>query len=208
MNDDAKRTIIKTWLGTGAINVFGVPFAGKDTQGQKLADLLDAPLLGGGDILRNSVIPEAIKAELAQGNLIPTDDYMRIVLPYLSQTKYAGSPLILSSVGRWQGEEQGVLQATAAAGHEIKAVIYLRLDAEQVVARWRAAKELADRSERSDDASEEVLAKRLDEFATKTLPVIDEYRRRDLLIEIDGSGSIDEIFTTIVDCLVERAKTT
>ena len=67
---------IKQWLGTGSINIFGMPFAGKDTQGKILSDMFDGPLLGGGDILRNSVLPEHVRAAQKKGLLIPTEDYI------------------------------------------------------------------------------------------------------------------------------------
>ena len=101
---------IKAWLGTGSINIFGLPFAGKDTHGAILSQLFDAPLLGGGDILRNSVIPPELKKGLDAGILFPTEEYLRIVTPYLSKPEFQSRPLILSSVGRWIGEEQGVIQ--------------------------------------------------------------------------------------------------
>ncbi|MCA9334478.1 hypothetical protein KC963_05500, partial [Candidatus Saccharibacteria bacterium] len=95
--------VIRKWLGTGSINIFGMPFAGKDTQGKILSDMLDCPLLGGGDILRNSVIPDHVRAAQKKGLLIPTEDYINIVLPYLGQEAFRGKPLVLSSVGRWHG---------------------------------------------------------------------------------------------------------
>ena len=39
---EAKIAKIKTWLGTGSINIFGLPMSGKDTQGIKLAEALNA----------------------------------------------------------------------------------------------------------------------------------------------------------------------
>src|ERR1700741_1102728 len=92
---------IKKWLGTGSINVFGLPFAGKDTHSQELAVQLDGKILGGGEILRNSIIPDHVRELIDEGHLAPTEDYIRIVLPYLSKEEFADKPLILSSVGRW-----------------------------------------------------------------------------------------------------------
>src|SRR5581483_5247690 len=100
---------IKRWLGAGSINIYGPPYAGKDTHGHRLATALGAQLLGGGDILRGSKIPD-VKALHRTGKLFPTDLYFKIVLPYLKQSKFAGKPLVLSSVGRRQGEETEVLE--------------------------------------------------------------------------------------------------
>ena len=49
---EAKIELIKAWLGTGSINIFGLPMSGKDTQGLKLAEALDAKFLSSGLIIR------------------------------------------------------------------------------------------------------------------------------------------------------------
>ncbi len=196
---------IKQWLGRGSINIFGRPFAGKDTQGRVLADMLNANLLGGGDILRNSEIPEDVQSELRAGKLAPTDEYIRIVLPYLSREEFADQPLILSSVGRWIGEEEGVLQVAQAAGHPIKAVIYLDLKEDTVRKRWHALHELQDRGDRHDDTLE-VLETRLKEFREKTLPVVEKYRELGLLIDVDGEQPVETVTQSILQELRNHAK--
>lgn len=195
---------IKTWLGTGAINIFGLPFSGKDTHSNRLANLFDAPILGGGDILRNSDIPERVRDIMNSGVLIPTEDYISIVTPYLASAEYLGKPLILSSVGRWKGEEAGILSAAEAAGHPIKAVIYLLLDEPTAHQRFLKSLEDKDRDNRHDDSAE-ILAVRFDEFRNKTLPVIDHYRNLGLLTEIDGIPPKDEVTTAILQALLQRA---
>ena len=195
---------IKKWLGSGSINIFGLPFAGKDTHGETLTHLLDARLLGGGEILRNSDIPPKLKAELDAGILFPTTDDMRIVTPYLRRSEVEGNPLILSSVGRWIGEEEGVLQATKASGHPTKAVVYLHAGEEVVFRRWKKSQEKGDRAGRADDA-EHVLATRIEEFNTKTLPVIEVYRQKGLLIEVNSDAEKNEVLENILARLFLRA---
>jgi adenylate kinase len=201
---EEKLAAIRDWLGTSAINVFGMPFAGKDTQSGVLADLLDGTVLGGGEILRNSVIPGHVKEAIDAGNLAPTADYIHIVLPYLQHEKFAGKPLILSSVGRWHGEEEGVLGAAKQSGHEIKAVLLLRVDEATARKRHDQAGITADRGQRADDSPEK-LAKRFQEFNTKTLPVIDFYRDHHLLIEVDGNQTPPAVTEQIIDQLYELA---
>jgi adenylate kinase len=198
---------ITDWLQAGAINIFGRPFAGKDTQGGVLSDLLDAPLLGGGEILRNSTIPPRSQEALKKGLLIPTDEYIQIVLPYLSQEKFRGKPLVLSSVGRWEGEEPSVLQATEQAGHPTKAVFYLDVDEQTVKERWRHSQEERSRGSRGNrtDDLEDILATRLQEFRKKTLPVIDYYQQTPLFCRIDADQPSAEVTAQILDNLLERA---
>ena len=49
---EEKIETIKEWLGTGSINIFGLPMSGKDTQGIKLAETLGAKFLSSGLIIR------------------------------------------------------------------------------------------------------------------------------------------------------------
>lgn len=198
-------SVIKKWLGTGSINIFGLPFAGKDTHAEELAAQLDAVVLGGGDILRNSIIPDHVKKEIDAGKLAPTEDYVQIVLPYLSRKEFSGKPLVLSSVGRWSGEEMGVLAATKASGHKLKAVVYLNIDKTVALNRWEHSQAHATRGERVDDAHH-LLDVRFKEFETKTSPVIEHYRELGLLIEIDGTPDVARVSQDIIDALVAFSK--
>lgn len=196
--------LVKQWLGSGSINIFGLPFAGKDTHGHELAQLFDGTVLSGGQILRGSTLTPEQKQSLDAGDLFPTEEYMRIVTPYLSREEFADRPLILSSVGRWIGEEQGVLAATEASNHPTKAVIYLTIDEETISRRLDASKEIGDRELRADD-SREVLTNRIKEFREKTLPVIEEYRKLDLLIEINSDANRQEVYDNILSRLLQLA---
>lgn len=201
--EQTKINTIKQWLGSGSINIFGRPFSGKDTQAQQLARLFDAPIIGGGGIIRASQ-NNAVKDIIDAGNLAPTQDYLNMVLPRFSQKEYVGRPLILSSVGRWSGEEQSILQALHDSKHGLKAAVLLDLTKEEVYERWETAKSLGDRGRRADDAHG-ILDVRLNEFQDKTEPVIDFYRRGNLLIEIDGSQPTEKVTQDILEALLSRA---
>lgn len=195
----AKIETIKGWLGSGSVNIFGLPFSGKDTHGTELSSFLEGPLIGGGDIIRASEHHE-LKAHISTGALAPTDQYLAMVLPYLQQEEFVGKPLVLSSVGRWSGEEGAILEACDRSGHPIKVVFYLKVPEDEVKKRWQENKR-----ERHDDASEHILEKRFDEFRSKTLPVIDTYRNKGLLVEVDATPSIPLVTAAIIDTLYEKA---
>lgn len=203
MEDLKQIQQIKNWLGAGSINLFGSPYTGKDTQGKRLADLLGAPLIGSGDILRNAEIPPAVKEIMQAGKLVPSEDFTRIILPYLSQKELEGKPLVLSSVGRWSGEETGVIEALKQSGHDLKAVVVLNIPEEDVWERWHKANELHDRGDRQDDSDEELIKTRLEEYRTKTLPVISYYRQAGMLLEVDGTNDRDTVERHIIAKLVE-----
>ena len=188
------------WLGAGSINIFGAPFAGKDTQAHRLAKALNASVIGGGDILRSHPDQEIIKKLMATGELFPTDYYLSIVVPFLSQPHLASKPLILSSLGRWHGEEETILKATARSGHPIKVVIFLEIDEDEIWRRFEAAEKQKNRGFRHDDDTQ-VLDVRLEEFRNKTMPVINFYRNNGLLVDINGMQSIEAVTKEITDRL-------
>lgn len=197
-----KLAKIKAWLGTGSLNVFGLPMSGKDTVGERLAKDLDAKFLSSGIIIR------AFEAEQNQnmtgsGQLIPTNTFYDIILPYFSREEMKNDSLILSSVGRWAGEEDKIMEAAKNGGHEIKAVVLLDLTEADVKNRFEAAKKLNDRGERADDANLEIFETRIREFNEKTVPVLNHYDELKLLIRVPADGSRDEVYLSVINKLVE-----
>lgn len=200
-----KLAKIKAWLGTGSLNVFGLPMSGKDTVGERLAKDLGAKFLSSGIIIR------AFEAEQNQnmtgsGQLIPTNTFYDIILPYFSREEMKNDSLILSSVGRWSGEEDKIMEAAKNGGHEIKAVVLLDLTEADVKNRFEAAKQLNDRGERADDANIEIFETRIREFNEKTVPVLNHYDELKLLIRVPADGSRDEVYLSVIDKLVEFIK--
>ena len=201
---DEKVAKIKEWLGTGSINVFGLPYSGKDTVGLRLAELIGAKFLSSGLILRAAEKEDKeLAKELAAGNLAPTDTFRRIIMPYFSRNDLADFPLVLSSVGRWEGEEYDIMDSAAKANHHIKAVILLNISEDEAKKRWEAARVLGDRGERSDDREKHILDNRIKEFIEKTMPVIETYRKRELLIPVHATGDREEVFNSVIDSICD-----
>ena len=194
---------ISSWLGAGSVNIFGCPFAGKDTQAHQLADIFNGSFIGGGDILRSYHDQDLVKKLMSTGDLFPTDLYLQIVLPYLSQPNLKEKPLFLSAIGRLQGEEPVIMKATSDSGHPMKAVVSLQLSDEQIWQRFDEAKVENDRGSRIDD-NREILKTRIKKFKDKTVPVIEFYRDKGLLIEVDGALSRQEVTNKIIDGLLAR----
>ena len=191
---------IKEWLGTSSINIFGLPMSGKDTVGVRLAELLGGKFLSSGDLIRDYETKQNDHMT-ENGELIPTNKFYDIVLPAFSRPDFKDYPLVLSSIGRWEGEETEVMAHAEEAGHEIKAVIYLKLAEDEVRERWKVAKTLGDRGLRGDDADPKVFETRIEEFHEKTMPVLEHYRKLGLLLEVDASGTRDEAFENVLNSL-------
>ncbi|HMT19162.1 MAG TPA: nucleoside monophosphate kinase [Candidatus Saccharibacteria bacterium] len=186
MYDASGLKKIEEWLGTGSINIFGLPFAGKDTQGSMLAEAFNGVLISSGDILRHDHGNQKVHDLMAAGAIIPSELFLEIVIPYLSRSELQGRPLILSEVGRVQGEAEATLEATKQSGHETKVVFFLNMPEQEVWRRFDASQQSHDRGPREDD-NRNVLQNRLNRFREKVLPVIEFYRNSGLLVEIDGS---------------------
>ena len=202
MND--KLSTIKNWLGSGSINIFGLPMSGKDTQGLRLTEALNAEFLSSGIIIRAKEA-EIHKNYSGHGALIPTDVFYEWVLPYFEKPELATKPLVLSSIGRWSGEENAVMSSAKNAGHEIKAVVLLNISEADVESRFEAAKTLGDRGNREDDKDLETFHTRLLEFREKTLPVLQHYNSLGLLINVNGDQSRDAVYDEIINKLYEKA---
>ena len=205
-----KVEIIKQWLGSGAINIFGIQFSGKDTLGVPLAQELGATFLSSGDLVRAAAQHED-NAQIRQaaidsqtGILTPTDEFRQLIVPHLKDESLAGHPLVLGSVGRWIGEEEAVMAALNEGGHPLRAVIVLHIPEEEVWRRWEEVKHTRNGG-RADDQDRSRVERRLQEFVTKTLPVIDKYSRLGYVINIDASGSIEATHQLAIDKLYTRA---
>ena len=199
---DAKITEIKKWLGMGSINIFGYPMSGKDTQGVKLAEAIEGKLLSSGIIIRANEI-EKHKKLTDQGNLIPTNIFYEWVLPYFGREDLKKYPLVLSSIGRWFGEEDTVLETAEKAGHPIKAAVLLNISEADVLDRFHKLQVLNDRGERQDDKDLGVFKTRLEEFRLKTMPVLEHYKELGMLVNVNGDQSREAVFTEMIDKLFE-----
>ncbi len=201
---DNNVAIIRQWLGTGSINIFGLPFSGKDTVGIRLAETLGARFLSSGLILRAAEKQDTdLLKEMTSGMLADTNKFRSIVLPYLSREDLRDFPLVLSSVGRWEGEEYDVIKAAEDSGHPIKAVILLNVSEAEVQKRREDSLIVQDRGQREDDRERHILDVRIQEFITKTMPVIETYRKREILIPINAHGTKDEVFANVFNGLLQ-----
>jgi adenylate kinase family enzyme len=97
------------------------------------------------------------------------------------------------------------MSVAAGSGHEIKAVILLNISEADVESRFEAAKLIGDRGERKDDKDIETFRVRMEEFRTKTLPVLQHYKGMDLLINVNGDQRRELVFNEIVEKLYEKA---
>lgn len=204
---EEKIEAIKKWLGTGSINIFGLPMSGKDTVGIKLAEMLGARFLSSGIIIR-AMEQEQNQHYTDSGQLIPNDVFYKWVLPYFSRSDLVDVPLVLSSVGRWSGEENYVMNAADDGGHPIKAVVLLNISEADVTERWNIVREQGVResgeiTKREDDKRREVFDTRIKEFNEKTVPVLKHYQELGLLVPVQADMTREEVLNLVVEKLYE-----
>ena len=143
---------------------------------------------------------------MAAGELANTDKFRGLVLPYFFKPELLQSPLILSSVGRWEGEEYDVIEVAAKSLHPINAALILNISEAEIKNRWHTARTLQDRGQRADDKDLKILDTRIDEFMIKTMPVIETYRKRGLLLTVNGHQSRDDVYNEVVEQLSKLAQ--
>ena len=202
---------IKEWLGTGSVNFFSLPFGGKDSQADRFVERFGGKKFGGGAVLRMLELDPVVKEMMDQGELIPSEDFVRTVLPLLEDPELDGEPIALTAVGRFIGEETGVMEVLERTGHPLRAVVHLETDEPTTRERFRAheAAKLAglpeaDRGHRIDD-DERALDKRIHEYYTKTVPVIDVYRDMGVVIDVDATQPKDAVERDVLQKLAAHA---
>lgn len=212
---EKRLDVVRQWVGNGTINIFGRPFAGKETQGLRLARDLGTECKGGGEILRDierqGMMPEHVRRLMNAGGLIETEDFVKLAIPYLATAQFAGKPLVFSAVGRKAGEEHLIKDLTDNSGHPLKAVPYFAITEEEAYRRREREVEMKEaagestRGDRADDGLAE-LENRLKVFRLETVPVLDYYSQAGLLIEFDGTLDRDTLYQEMVFGLHELAQ--
>ncbi|TSC54378.1 MAG: adenylate kinase [Microgenomates group bacterium LiPW_16] len=172
------------------IIIMGIQGSGKSTQGNLLSKDLGVPYLSTGHIFRSIAQEKTkwgryVKETLNAGILVPDEKVLPIVKEYLGKSEYCRGWIL-------DGFPRTLVQARRF-GEEINRVIYLKVSDEE------ALKRLAYRNDqiREDDTTAAV-KKRIDLYHKVTEPVIDFYKNRGILLEIDGERPIEEIHQEIL----------
>lgn len=202
----------------------GPPGAGKGTQAVRVCEQLGIPQISTGDILRRAIKNEtptglAAKSYIDKGQLVPDSVVIDIVRERLVQDDCKNGYLL-------DGFPRTVAQAEALEGFaKIDAVVDIDVSDEKLVARlsgrrvclscggtyhvsqlngsMTCAKCGNELIQRADDKAETVLS-RLTVYHAQTEPLIDFYKQRGLLKEIDGAQPMDDCYAAILAVLGEK----
>lgn len=173
--------------------LMGPPGAGKGTQATFVADRLNIPAISTGDIFRANVsqgTPLGVEAKryMDAGEYVPDEVTNNMVRSRLAEDDATGG-FLLDGYPRTVAQVDELDDMVAAEGRKIDAVVVLTVDSEELVQRLL---QRAQTDGRSDD-TEEVVRHRQQVYADQTAPLIDVYRGRGLLFEVDGMGEVDEV---------------
>ena len=171
----------------------GPPGAGKGTQAAVVAEKYGIPAISTGDIFRANVgegTPLGLEAKryMDAGEYVPDSVTNNMVRDRLAQPD-AEPGFLLDGYPRTLAQVEELDGMLAASGASLDAVVVLTVDSEELVQRLLKR---AETSGRSDD-TEEVIRHRQDVYTEQTAPLIDVYRERGLLLEVDGLGEVPEV---------------
>ncbi len=173
--------------------IMGPPGAGKGTQAKLIAEHYGIPPISTGDIFRamkNADTPLArqVRAIMESGGYVSDEITNEIVKDRLAQSDCQAG-FLLDGYPRTLQQVRTLDDYLAETERPLDAVISLVADTEEVVARLLRRAETEGRS----DDNDETIRVRLQVYAEQTEPLLDVYRSRDLLVEVNGLGEIDEV---------------
>ena len=184
--------------------IIGPQGSGKGTQGVRIADALGIPGVSTGDVFRANVkdgteLGLKVKAIIDAGDLVPDPLTGEIVRDRLAQAD-AANGFLLDGYPRNLGQVGDLDAFLDARGEPLTAVIELVVPRDESIRRLSLR---ATQQGRADD-NEESIAKRLSIYESETAPILDVYRERGLVDQIDGVGSLDEVYARITAALDAR----
>ena len=200
------------------IVLLGAPGAGKGTQAVRLAERYKVPHISTGDIFRKNIkertpIGVEAKSYIDKGQLVPDEVTIRIVNDRLQEKDCENGYLL-------DGFPRNVFQAKALDDFsEVDKVVNIDVPLHKLMRRitgrrvcgkcgesyhidyldgkTECGKCGGNLTQRADD-NEETVKSRLDVYVGQTAPLTEYYKERGVLVDVDGDGTMDEVFETIV----------
>lgn len=181
--------------------LLGAPGSGKGTQATRLKEHLQVPHISTGDLLRAEVaagskLGTEAKEIMARGDLV-SDEILLGMLEDRFSRPDTGRGFILDGYPRNLAQADALDELMTRIGQPLDAAVQLDVPTELLVERiaGRAAAE-----GRADDSPDSVRT-RLQVYERQTAPVVEFYRQRGKLGMVDGVGTLDEVFSRIVEVL-------
>ena len=180
----------------------GPPGVGKGTQAKRICDRFDIIHLSTGEILRTEIAVQSnicnqAKLFIDNGKLVP-DNVLLDIMDSRLRNNDAQKGYLLDGFPRTILQAEGLEKIMKKLSHSLKATISLSADQDELVQR------LINRSlesGRSDDAPD-IIRQRQKVYWEQTAPLLDFYRSKNLLKEVNGIGEISKITERILEVLI------
>lgn len=181
--------------------LMGPPGAGKGTQAKIISGRLGVPAISTGDIFRANVsegTPLGVEAKryMDAGDYVPDEVTNAMVRDRLDQDDTTEG-FLLDGYPRTVAQVDELDRMLADAGRSLDAVVVLTVQDEELIQRLLHRAETEGRT----DDTEEVVRHRQDVYNEQTAPLLEVYAGRDLLVEVDGMGSVDDVTARVFDAL-------
>ena len=181
--------------------IMGPPGAGKGTQAAFIAEKYSIPAISTGDIFRANVsagTPLGVEAQryMDAGEYVPDEVTNSMVRNRIAEED-AREGFLLDGYPRTVAQVSELDSMLADAGLGLDAAVVLTVDAEVIVQRLLARSVVENRA----DDTEDVIRRRQEVYTEQTAPLIDVYRDRGLLVEVDGLGEVDEVTSRVFDAI-------
>ena len=181
--------------------IMGPPGAGKGTQARFIAEHFKIPAVSTGDIFRANVsegteLGLEAKRYMDAGEYVP-DEVTNLMVRNRIDEPDAVSGFLLDGYPRTLAQVEELDGMIKFTGHQLDAVVCLTVDQDEIVARLLQRAQVEGRA----DDTEDVIRRRQEVYAEQTAPLIEVYRDRDLLVEVDGLGEVDDVTQRIFAAL-------
>jgi adenylate kinase len=179
------------------IILFGPPGSGKGTQALKLSIKYGLTHISTGDIFRSEIAAQTelgseLKLYMDKGQLVPDELTFRVLESYIDGKEMMKTHgIIFDGFPRTLPQAESLDNFFASRKSEITIVLSLLAHEEEVIRRILMRGQT---SGRSDDNDESIIRKRMQVYREQTLPLAAYYSKQQKYTELDGEGSIDEVF--------------
>jgi adenylate kinase len=179
------------------IILLGPPGAGKGTQAKFLEEAHGVVQLSTGDMLRaaaasGSELGRQAKAVMDAGNLMPDDIMIEIISERIGQPDCVNG-FILDGFPRTTTQAEALENMLSEKGLRLDFVVEIAVDDEILVDRINARVAQMPEADRRSDDNAETLRRRLGVYHEQTAPILPFYRDRDMLKQVDGMQSIEQV---------------
>jgi adenylate kinase len=178
--------------------LFGPPGAGKGTQAVKLSELLSVPHISTGDMFRYHIkndtkLGRTAKMYSDKGELVPDEVTIAMVKERLSQKDVANG-FLLDGFPRSLPQAEALDKILSELGIKLDHVINISVSDEEIRSRLTRRATIEGRA---DDADPQIIQNRINTYKKQSEPCLSYYRPKNLVKDIQGSGTIEEVFDRI-----------